>query len=201
MNIGIIDYGMGNLTSVINSLIFLGYEPVLINDKEALKNFQTIILPGVGAFGKAMERLKKIELDTALNSYINNGYKLIGICLGMQLLFSESHEFGTHKGLGIIEGSVVPFDNKTNLRVPHVGWNTSSSTDAKFKEFSGDYYHVHSYYCVPKNNQESLFTTNYGISFCAGVKKNNNVFGFQFHPEKSQKLGLNLLDFTIKFNA
>lgn len=191
--VAIVDYGMGNLTSVKNSLEFIGYPAHLVEDKEQLANYDTIILPGVGAFAKAMEALRASDMDKAINDFVQQGKKIIGICLGMQLLFEESYEFGHHKGLGLIEGSVLPFAGKIDLSIPHVGWNEIHAQLPEFTPHNGDYYFVHSFYCQPKKKENILFTTNYGIDFCTGVVENNQIFGLQFHPEKSQKKGLDLL--------
>ena len=190
--IGIIDYGMGNIGSILNSLKFINMKSDFITMPNQIKNYDTLILPGVGAFEKAMKNLENRDyIDPILEHYTKNK-KIIGICLGMQLLFEISHEFGIHKGLGIIKGEVLPFKEKINLRVPHVGWNYTTSQFEEFKKFSGDYYFVHSFYCNPLESSEILFQTNYEFTFCSGVKK-KNVFGLQFHPEKSHELGLNLL--------
>lgn len=191
--IAIIDYGMGNLTSVKNSLEFIGYSAQLVEQKDELANYDTIIIPGVGAFAKAMEALQTSGMDMAIKDFAKQGKKIVGICLGMQLLFEESYEFGYCQGLGLIEGSVLPFSETIDLSIPHVGWNEIEAQLEEFAPHNGDYYFVHSYYCQPKKKENILFTTNYGIEFCTGVIDDNQIFGLQFHPEKSQKKGLELL--------
>ena len=139
--------------------------------------------------------MKNLKINNFIDPILKHAKadkKIIGICLGMQLLFEESFEFGNHLGLGLIEGSVLPFEKKINQRIPHVGWNKVISNNNEYNSFFGDYYFVHSYYCNPKFNSVILFKTNYEISFCSGVKK-DNIYGLQFHPEKSHMLGLNLL--------
>lgn len=193
MSIALINYGMGNLTSVKNSLEFIGFDIEVVDDKEALLNFDTLILPGVGAFAKAMDKLNETGMGEAIKLAAEQGKKIIGICLGMQLLFEESHEFGRHKGLGLIKGDVLPFEGKIDLRIPHMGWNEAICTRPEFESLSGDFYFVHSYYCNPAKEENILFKTSYGIDFCSGVVENDQIFGLQFHPEKSQKSGLELL--------
>jgi len=193
MSIALIDYGMGNLTSVRNSLKCIGFDVKVVDQKEALFDFETLILPGVGAFAKAMERLNYSGMADAIKEAAQKGKRIVGICLGMQLLLEESHEFGNHKGLGLIKGDVLPFEDKIDLRIPHMGWNETKSTKPEFEELNGDYYFVHSFYCNPKNEKNVLFKTTYGIEYCSGIVENNQIYGLQFHPEKSQKSGLELL--------
>jgi glutamine amidotransferase len=197
MSIAIIDYKMGNITSVLNSLHFLGLDVTLVSDKSILGEFDTIILPGVGAYSKAMEDLESSGMSKVIVDSAKNGKKIIGICLGMQLLFSKSFEFGECKGLDLIEGEVLPFKGETQLRIPHMGWNSVNAALQDYEEHNGDYYFVHSFYCKPKFEKDILFKTNYGFEFCSAVKK-DNIYGFQFHPEKSQKNGLKLLENILK---
>ena len=191
-NVGIIDYGMGNIQSISNSLNFNSINSDFISISCEIKKYDTIILPGVGAFGKAMKNLETKNFIEPLIEHVLKEKKIIGICLGMQLLFEKSYEFGEYKGLGFIKGKVLPFESKINLRVPHVGWNNSSSNTEKYRNFSGDYYFVHSFYCKPHDTSDILFQTIYGTTFCSGIQK-GNIYGLQFHPEKSHDLGLNLL--------
>ena len=195
MKIGLIHAGSGNLKSISNALKNIGFATETITKTNQFKGIDTIILPGVGSFKNAMNTLKKLNLIDSIKDHVDNEKKLIGICLGMQLLFQKSYEFGENKGIGIIKGEVLPFQ-ESKLRVPHVGWNTSSSSVNGFSNFNGDYYFVHSFYCEPKNKKDILFQTNYGLKFCSAIKK-DNVYGLQFHPEKSQKLGLKLLEKII----
>lgn len=194
MRICIINYGMGNIKSVTNAIEFIGKSVDVITDSNSVKNYDIIILPGVGAFKKAMEILTKNKLDIAIKKASNDGKKIIGFCLGMQLLFSSSEEFGHSIGLNLIEGKVLPFPLDTNLLVPHMGWNKVISCKENYKDFEADYYFVHSFYCKPSDENQILFESNYGINFCSAVVKDEQIFGFQFHPEKSQKAGINLLN-------
>ena len=195
MKVGLINPGSGNLKSISNALNHIDIDTQIITKAKEVKNFNTIIIPGVGSFNSAMDNLKKMKIIDSLKEHITSKKKLIGICLGMQLLFEKSYEFGEHQGLEVIEGRVLPF-NKKNIRVPHVGWNNVFGNINEFTEFEGDYYFVHSFYCQPKNKMDILFQTNYGQKFCSAVKK-DNIYGLQFHPEKSQKLGLKLLEKII----
>ncbi len=193
MKVGVVNYGMGNLASVVNALEFIGYTVDLIDAPEQVEKHSRLILPGVGAFGKAMNRLRSSALDKAIVNASEQSKTIIGICLGMQLLFSRSSEFGNHEGLNLIAGEVLPFSGETDLRVPHLGWNEARSPEGEFSEFSSDFYFVHSFYCVPTNESDVLFTTNYGFEFCSGAKFGDHIYGLQFHPEKSQQAGLRLL--------
>ena len=185
---------MGNITSVINAVRRLNFEADLVSIPDQLSIYNCLILPGVGAFGKAMTALRETGMDIAIRAEAKQGKKIVGICLGMQLLFSSSEEFGSHEGLGLIEGKVMPFEEKIDLAIPHMGWNHAKSNLPDFEDFQGDYYFVHSFYCKPRNAGDILLMTDYGTAFCSGVMLNNQIFGLQFHPEKSQKLGLSLLE-------
>ena len=197
MKICIVDYGMGNIKSVSNAIESLGKHSDLISDASKIKDYDIIILPGVGAFKRAMEILIDKKLDIAIIKAANDGKRIIGFCLGMQLLFSSSKEFGYSKGLNLISGEVLPFYNIIRLRIPHMGWNETSTTNNLFKNFEGNYYFVHSFYCKPADENQILFKTSYGVNFCSAVLK-DNIFGFQFHPEKSQKNGLQLLKYVLE---
>lgn len=195
--IAIIDYGVGNLFSLASSLKALGYETVVTGDADTIRKADKLILPGVGAFADAVEKLRASSLDSVVIEQSEKGKYLLGICLGMQMLFEKSFEYGEHSGLGLIKGSVVSMEGSLSkeLKIPHIGWNA-----LKFKKASplfkyikdGDcVYFVHSYYA--ENCDESLIaTTEYGKELTAAVGK-NNIFGCQFHPEKSGNVGLNIL--------
>ncbi|OGC13171.1 imidazole glycerol phosphate synthase, glutamine amidotransferase subunit, partial [candidate division WOR-1 bacterium RIFOXYA2_FULL_37_7] len=198
--VGIIDYDMGNMFSVLRACEQVDLLPVLISNKKDMNICDAVILPGVGAFAKAMENLKKLDLICGIRDFIASDKPFMGICLGMQLLFSESEEFGKHKGLDIIKGVVKRFSPKNErnniVKVPQVGWN-KLNFNGKFSIFNdikdGEYmYFVHSYYVVPENKKDIATTTNYAdIDFCSSVVS-GNVMAFQFHPEKSAGKGLQI---------
>lgn len=194
LQIGVLNYKMGNLASIVNSLKYVGYTPKIISSSSEIDSSDCLILPGVGAFPTAMNNLEEMLVIDSIKEFANRGRLLIGICLGMQLLFSESFEYGKTNGLNLIPGQVIQFDKKLGLRVPHMGWNEIYSRTAEFKENEGNYYFVHSYYCVPSMQEHVLFKSFYGIEFCSGVHNGMNIYGLQFHPEKSQKLGLQLIN-------
>ena len=196
--IAIVDYGVGNLFSLVSSFKAIGVEAVVTGDEKEIRKADKIILPGVGAFGDAIEKLRKTGLDKVIIEEANNGKELMGICLGMQLLFEKSYEYGIHEGLGLINGSIKPIADVIgdNLKVPHIGWNSLEFTDNKSKIFKylndGDFvYFVHSFYGADCD-KSVIATTNYGAELTAAVGK-GNVYGCQFHPEKSGEVGLNIL--------
>jgi glutamine amidotransferase len=199
----IIDYGMGNLRSVEKAITSLGGSARISGDPDVVRRAECLILPGVGAFGDAMVNLKRSGLDSALREAVEKGKPLLGLCLGLELLFSESEEFGRHQGLALIPGSVKKFQ-EPDLRVPHVGWNQIESIrpDPLLQNLhEGTYfYFVHSYYVEPENPAHVLAWTQYGHRFCsiAGFK---NVWGAQFHPEKSQGAGKQLLRNFLEFRG
>jgi glutamine amidotransferase len=195
--IAIIDYGVGNLFSLEASFKKIGAETVVTADKDIILSADKIILPGVGAFGDAITKLKESGLDLTVKKAVAEGKHLLGICLGMQLLFEYSEEFGHYEGLGIIEGGIVPLKDHipNELKVPQMGWNALAfkRQSRLFKYINeGDFvYFVHSFYGI--NCSESLIaTTEYGTTVTAAVER-GNVFGCQFHPEKSGEVGLNIL--------
>lgn len=208
----IIDYEMGNLFSVKLACEKVGLDAVISNKESEILKASALILPGVGAFGDAMENLKKLNLVRVIKEFIDSGRPFLGICLGMQLLMSKSEEFGAHEGLDIIKGKVIKF-SKTKDRVPQVGWNKIlkpknkeikwGSTLLKGISEESYMYFVHSFYCVPDSKEIFLSETNYaGLNYCSALQ-NNNIFACQFHPEKSGETGLmvykNLAD-LIKIN-
>jgi glutamine amidotransferase len=197
MPLAIVDYGAGNLRSVVHALKHLGVEDeVLVQSPEQLEGADKIILPGVGAFGAGMQRLQEQGLVSPLKEALTNGIPYLGICLGMQFLFERSDEMGEHEGLGILRGSVTRFPDFTDRKVPHMGWNQlqwQENSPLLDGLHQGDYaYFVHSYYCVPDNEADKLITVDYGINFTAGVQ-HGHIYGVQFHPEKSQRVGLRIL--------
>ncbi|WP_027092623.1 imidazole glycerol phosphate synthase subunit HisH [Cohnella thermotolerans] len=191
--IAIIDYGMGNLHSVSKAVERLGREAVVTSSPEAILAADGAILPGVGAFGDAMRNLRETGLDATVKAFAATGKPLLGICLGMQLLFDESEEHGTHEGLGLLPGRVVRFQG--NYKVPHMGWNELSflQDSPLFEGLTpGHVYFVHSYHALPERREDLLATTDYHQPVSAIVGR-GSVFGMQFHPEKSGELGMALL--------
>ena len=199
--IAIIDYGVGNLFSLTASLNYLGVEAKVTNSKEDIYKADRIILPGVGAFEDAIKKLKATGLVDTIMEQVEKGTPLLGICLGMQLLFEESFEYGRHRGLGLIKGTIASIDEDfakagvEGLKVPHIGWNALSfeKEEPLFKYIKqGDcVYYVHSFY--GRDCRESTIATSmYGIEI-TGAVRNGNVYGTQFHPEKSGDVGLNIL--------
>ena len=196
--IGIIDYNAGNIRSVKNALSFCGAKFELVSTPEQVLGSDKILLPGVGAFGEAMAKLKSANLDEAIKEFVASGRYFLGICLGMQLLFDKSEEFGANDGLGLISGKVIKFDESkfgANLKIPHMGWNTLEFTRQtpinSGLESSVYAYFVHSYHAVC-DDKFALAKTTYGYEFVRGVCK-ENVFGFQPHPEKSHENGIKII--------
>lgn len=195
--LGIIDYNMGNLASVYNACSKFTKDLKIVKNADDLKNLDKIILPGVGAYKDAMQHLEKSGLKDAILDFANSKKPLLGICLGMQLLFESSEEFGYTKGLGLIEGKVVKFDKSkmsSDLKIPHMGWNKIVNKDNPlFKNLQNPYlYFVHSYHVIT-DDKYTIATTNYGYDFVSAVNK-DNIFGFQPHPEKSHNNGLKILE-------
>ena len=196
--IAIIDYGVGNLFSLQSSFSMIGAEAAVTGDPEVIRSADRLILPGVGAFEDAAKKLRDAGLDTVLKEEAKSGKYIMGICLGMQMLFEESHEFGVHEGLGLLPGRVMPMapELPAGLKVPHIGWNALHFTRPDHPLFKytreGDFvYFVHSYYaadCV----SSTLATAEYGIDVTAAVGR-ENILGCQFHPEKSGPVGLGIL--------
>lgn len=194
--IAIIDYGMGNLRSVQKGLERVGFDAVVTRDLARIESARGIVLPGVGAFSACMENLGKFGLIEPIGEIVRQKKPFLGICLGFQLLFSESEEFGKQKGFDLFAGKVIGFHASENLKVPHMGWNRiEKQQDSPFLEgiSSGDYvYFVHSFYVVPSDNSMVATTTDYGQSFVSSIAT-ERLFACQFHPEKSQELGLRIL--------
>jgi glutamine amidotransferase len=209
--IGIVDYNMGNLASVINAFKKVGADAVLESDPSKLAEYDKVILPGVGAFGDAMEHLQSNGMDEAVKAFAASGKPLLGICLGMQLLFESSEEFGAHEGLGLIPGKVVAFDETKfdhPLKVPHMGWNElflqkrmedgrwkmEDGRSALFEGLPSEFYlyFVHSYHAACEDKY-AIGKTYYGYEFVSAVQ-NGNVYGIQPHPEKSHENGLKIIE-------
>jgi len=195
MKIGIVDYNMGNLASVKNAFKKIKADAEIVQDVEKIKSYDKLILPGVGAFGDAIEHLKNTGMDEAIIEFAKSGKYLLGVCLGMQLLFESSEEFGNHKGLGLIKGEVVHFDKSKigEHKIPHMGWNKMFTKKSPlFEGLDNPYlYFVHSYHVVCDENF-AIGKTVYGYEFVSAVNK-DNIFGFQPHPEKSHNEGLKIL--------
>ncbi len=197
--IGIVDYNMGNLASVINAFVKVGADATLESDPSKLSSYDKLILPGVGAFGDAMQHLKENGMDKAVQNFAASGKPLLGICLGMQLLFESSEEFGTTQGLGLIPGKVVAFDESKfdhPLKVPHMGWNELfvQKDTAIFEGLTKEFYlyFVHSYHAVC-DDAYAIGKTHYGYEFVSAVQ-NGNIYGIQPHPEKSHENGLKIIE-------
>lgn len=202
--IAVIDYGMGNLRSVQKALESLGQEAVITDDPAVIEGATHVILPGVGAFGDAMARLMETGLDALVKRLASQGKPLLGICLGMQLLFKSSTEGGYHQGLGLIPSPIVRFPADMGLKVPHMGWNNlSPRAGSGLYQDTGDapyVYFVHSYYAPEVSDEWTAATCTYGVTFTAAVRR-GNVFGTQYHPEKSGAVGLRMLKNFIAYKG
>lgn len=201
--VSIIDYGLGNLFSVKQACVTVGLDALITASPEDILNSDMLILPGVGAYGIAMENLEKAQLIPALKAFVATGKPFVGICLGMQLMLTESVEFGQHKGLNLIPGKTKKFESKSidgeYFAVPQIQWNQlkkSNNVDKNdFFNFlnDGDYmYFVHSYYCVPEAKSTIVTTTNYAGEEYPSIIQYKNCIGIQFHPEKSGLIGINI---------
>ncbi|MFC1664989.1 imidazole glycerol phosphate synthase subunit HisH [Pseudomonadota bacterium] len=204
LRVVIIDFQLGNMFSVQHTCSKVGLNSVVTSDKLALKNADAVIFPGVGSFGAAMENLNRLDLVSPIVDFIHSGRPFMGVCLGMQLLFRESEEFGSHRGLGIFDGRVARFGNESSdgqrVKVPQIGWNeifkadgekATGWVDSPLRDVAeGTHmYFVHSFYVAPEDNNVTLSKTNYaGTEFCSSIIS-GNVFATQFHPEKSAEVG------------
>lgn len=202
--VAIIDYGIGNLYSVKKACEFVGLDPIITDNKDEIANSGALILPGVGAYGNAIQNLKDKDLVDCIHKFSQSGKYIMGICLGMQLFMDYSDEFGRQNGLGLIQGSCKKFNFNNDTKIPQINWNKIylSDNEDKFDVNSplcsinnGAYmYFVHSFYVEPTENQNILSKTSYcNFEYCSSVKK-DNIFGFQFHPEKSGVEGLAIYD-------
>lgn len=203
----IIDYELGNLFSVLQACQHVGLNAVITNEIKLINGADAIILPGVGAYGVAMEKLIKLNLVNPLLDFAASGRPFLGICLGMQLLFSKSYEYGEHIGLNIIPGEIHSFrDTNKLLKVPQIQWNSiNQSRDRSWEESilsnipdSTFMYFVHSYYCSPKTESNILSKTIYGSLEYTSAIQSKNIIGVQFHPEKSSKYGLEIYNNFLK---
>ena len=202
--ITIIDYGCGNILNIARAIKFIGHEVEITHDKNKIINSSYVILPGVGAFGNAMKQIEKYNLRNTILEYAKSNKPLLGICLGMQILLTVSYEFGVHKGLGLIEGKVIKISNEKNkeIKIPHMGWNEIYPNNNK-KEWKNkilksssigkSFYFVHSFVCITKDNDSTIAVCNYSDISIPAVVATGNVFGCQFHPEKSADNGLAFL--------
>ena len=203
--IAIVDYGMGNLRSVQKAFEKLKFDALITREQKEIENAKAIVLPGVGAFKDCMDNLENLKLVAPIVDGIKKGKPFLGICLGLQLLFSESEEFGLHRGLDIIKGRVKRFPpdlsdlegDRGKLKIPHMGWNRinilKKSPIYEGIDEGSFFYFVHSYYIVPEDIDVAATETYYGIKFVSSIWK-DNIFATQFHPEKSQKAGLKVLE-------
>ncbi len=201
--IGIVDYNMGNLASVINAFNKIGASIRVESNPLKLKKYDKLILPGVGAFGDAMEHLRENSMDSAIIDFVSTNRPLFGICLGMQLLFNSSKEFGEHRGLGLIDGEVIPFNREKfdhKLKVPHMGWNEifKKNNTPLFNGLKDEFYlyFVHSYH-VKCDNRYVIGKSYYGYEFVSAVNR-DNIYGIQPHPEKSHQNGLKIIENFVK---
>jgi len=203
----VIDYGIGNVKSMCNALLHSGIEAVLSSDKDDILSADVCILPGVGAFAHGMNNLNNYKLVPVIEEFVATGKIFIGVCLGMQMLLEESTEFGINKGIGLIKGKVIklPVAENSLEKLPHVSWNTiSEPMPGRWKNTllsdipaMNSFYFVHTYVAAPQNNNDILANCNYGgVDFCAAIQ-HKNIYGFQFHPEKSGETGLSIFN-TIK---
>ena len=202
--ITIIDYGCGNILNLARAIKFVGYEVDITHDKNKIINSSYVILPGVGAFGNAMKQIEKYNLHNTILEYAKSNKPLLGICLGMQILLTVSYEFGVHKGLGLIEGKVIKISNEKNkeIKIPHMGWNEIYPNNNK-KEWKNkilksssigkSFYFVHSFVCITKDYDSTIAVCNYSDISIPAVIATGNVYGCQFHPEKSGDNGLAVL--------
>ena len=202
--IAVIDYGMGNLRSVQKALEHVGAKVIVTNDPKLIISADSVVLPGVGAFKDCMANLTQLKLVDPIRKFIDGGKPFLGICLGLQVLFEESEEYGPVAGLGILPGKVLKFTSASSetkggppIKIPHIGWN---NIEVKKKVPLFDklgtesyFYFVHSYYVVPEDQSMVATVTNYGVEFVSGIQY-KNIYAFQFHPEKSQTMGLSLLE-------
>ncbi len=205
--VGVIDYDAGNVRSVMKAVEKLGAETVLTSDPAVLDTCSSLILPGVGSFGKAIENLKARNLDTYIKNAVAGGRLFLGICLGMQMLFDSSSEDGEWEGLGLIPGKVVRFGKDSDpawdetLKIPHMGWNELiKNRDDRICENVGEReyaYFVHSYYAVPEDWNDVVYYSEYSVRV-PGIVRRDNVIGSQFHPEKSSDTGMQLLKNFLK---
>lgn len=207
MNIVIVNYGIGNVKSIMNAFENQGKKAVLSRDRDVILKADGLILPGVGAFSHGMNNLNKYDLVAIIKEYVKTGKPLLGICLGMQMLLEKSEEFGDTKGIGLIKGKVIklPIDKSNKMKLPHISWNEIKPKKIEWTntildniEENSDMYFIHTFIAKPNNENEILSVTKYhNQEFCSSLKK-ENIYGCQFHPEKSSKKGLSIIKNFIK---
>lgn len=207
MNIVVIDYGIGNIKSIKNAFEALGVEVILSREKDAILNADGVVLPGVGAFSHGMNNLIEYGLDDIIREYVKTNKPLLGICLGMQMMMEESEEFGITKGLGLIKGRVIkiPVDQTKKIKLPHISWNEIKDKSVDWEDTiledvprDSNMYFVHTFVAKPDHEDNILSVTEYAnVEFCSSVKK-DNIYGCQFHPEKSATKGLGIIKNFIK---
>lgn len=195
--IAIIDYGMGNLKSINKLFHHLNIDSKITSNPDIIKKADGVILPGVGAFGDAMKNLRHRKLDNLIKSLAEEGKPLLGVCLGLQLLFSKGFEMGEYEGLDIIQGKVIKFDINKVDKIPHIGWNNVRFKDKDhflLQDIPNNtyFYFVHSFYAIPEDNATILGTTKYGNKEFASIIQKDNLVATQFHPEKSSKFGIQI---------
>lgn len=209
MKVAVIDYGIGNVKSMCNALAHVGIDAELTNNKENILMADAVMLPGVGAFAHGINNLNEYNLIPIIKEYVSTGKLFMGVCLGMQLLLEESEEFGANNGLGLIKGKVIklPIEQGNLDKLPHVSWNGISEPNTQRwnktlladTPLNSNMYFVHSYVAAPTHESDILAICNYGgVNFCSAVQK-DNIYGFQFHPEKSAELGLAILNKIKQF--
>ncbi len=203
MRVGIIDYGGGNLRSVANALRSLGHEPDIIASPESMGDISHLILPGQGAFGDCMERLEKRGLAGLLKNWLGAERPYFGICVGYQILFETSEEAPGTAGLGVLGGSVCRFSDEPGLKIPHMGWNSALAQQENSRVWCGlgsepYFYYVHSYFPIPREPEVVTAATTYGSQTFAAAVERGNLFACQFHPEKSQETGMQLIQNFLK---
>ena len=202
VNVTVVDYGIGNIHSVVKAFRHVGADVRLTSEPDVIEGAHRLVVPGVGAFADGMNRLKELGIDAPIRRHANSGRPLLGICLGMQLLMTRSQEFGDHEGLGIIEGTVIPLMPADGFKVPQIGWNSIHPvgpgdrwTHPLFAGLPASpmLYFVHSYTASPARETDRLADADYGAQRVSAALARDNVIGFQFHPEKSGTLGLEIL--------
>jgi glutamine amidotransferase len=195
MMIAVVNYGLGNLHSVQKAINFVGGNAEVTDDPDTIRRASKVVLPGVGAFADGMEGLASRGLGSVLRDVVDADIPVLGICLGMQLLFEEGQEQGIHQGLGFLRGKVVAFQS-SGIKIPQIGWNQlefSRGSELMGDVIDGSYvYFNHGYYCIPADRDEIIAMTDYGGNYASAVQR-GNIFGVQFHPEKSQRIGLKIM--------